>query len=75
MTAVVEGDRAIASLVSVLTQPGDTQLTKWLEAKPWIRSTGSPAPRSTKASSKPAWVKVVVMSTGGGRLASRSQRL
>jgi hypothetical protein len=44
----------------VFTQPGETQFTMWVEAKPWTRRTGSPPPCgfwSMKARSKPSCVK------------------
>ena len=36
----------ITARVSVVTQPGCTQLVSLLEAKPWISTIGSPVPSS-----------------------------
>jgi len=42
--------------VSVATQPGCTQLTSLVEAKPCTRTSGSPSPSSRKAiSTGPCW--------------------
>src|SRR5580700_4694353 len=43
--------------VSVVTQPGATQFTSLLDAKPCTSTIGSPSPSSRKAISTPSWVK------------------
>src|SRR5262245_31767598 len=46
--------------VSVVTQPGWTQLTAAVEAKPWISTTGSPSPSSRKAMLTPSCRKLCI---------------
>src|SRR4051794_20713190 len=48
------------ALVSVATQPGKTQLTAAVEAKPWISTIGSPSPSSRKAISMSSYRKLCI---------------
>src|SRR5436853_7875267 len=59
-------------LLRSLTQPGSIQLCFALEAKPWISSTGSPAPSSMKARRMPSETNVctrapILLSTATAR--------